>query len=145
MKKQMTFILTVLCCLGMTTPHAAQAEEIEVLRGEETETEVFLEGSEEVYALFGDLESTADFVKLKSPEEENGMDYQALELKESGSSARLLLSNRGDYGYGLWLRLRVEGVRIGTGSVSLAETQMTDKNGEWLYGVDQTSSDLLPW
>lgn len=135
MKKQMTFILTVLCCLGMTTPHAAQAEEIEVLRGEETETEVFLEGSEEVYALFGDLESTADFVKLKSPEEENGMDYQALELKESGSSARLLLSNRGDYGYGLWLRLRVEGVRIGTGSVSLAETQMTDKNGEWLYGV----------
>lgn len=136
MKKRMTFFLAVLFCLCMATPGSAQAEEIEVLRGEETETEIYLEGSEEAYSIYGELESTEDFVRLKETEDENSMDYQALERNDTDGSAKLLLSNRGSTGYGLWLRVRVEGVRIGTGTVRVAEPQATDENGEWLQNVE---------
>lgn len=132
MKKQMTFLLAVLLCLGMTDANSVRAEEIKVLRGEETETEVYLEGSEEVYSMLGELEYTEAFLRLKEAEEENSRDYQALETDDEGGPARLLLSNRSESGYGLWLRLKVEGVRIGTGTISTGNMQLTDESGTWL-------------
>ena len=52
MKKQVGYVFTVFFFLCMMTARPVMAEEIELLRGEEEETEIYLEGSEEAYAVF---------------------------------------------------------------------------------------------
>ena len=136
MKKQVIFFLVVLLGLCLANVRPALAEEIKVLRGEEAETEVFLEGSEEVYSMLGELECAGEYVLLKNTKGENYGMYQVLEAEEDGSGARLLLSAKGEDNYGLRLRLRVEGKRIGTGTIQLSGLTMTDKNGEWLSGAE---------
>lgn len=136
MKKQVIFFLAVLLSLCLANVRPALAEEIKVLRGEEAETEVFLEGSEAVYSMLGELECAGEYVLLKNTKGENYGMYQVLEAEEDGTGARLLLSAKGEDNYGLRLRLRVEGKRIGTGTIRLAGLAMTDKNGEWLSGAE---------
>lgn len=136
MKKKMTFLFAVLLCVGMTATYPVRAEEIEVLRGEETEMEVFLEGSDNAYSMYGELECTEGFIDLKSVQEKNSRNYQALQVTETDDTVKMLLSNKGDENTGLWLRLRVKGVRIGTGTVSLKELQVTDENSDWLQEVE---------
>ncbi len=133
MRKIMTFLLAVLFCLSVAVTRPVHAEELEVLRGDEAEAELYLSGSEAVYAIYGELECTEDFFCLKSMESENNMCYQAMTLEDG---TRFLLSDRSSGGYGLWLRLRVEGKRIGTGTVSLTNLQMTNENGEWMEDVE---------
>lgn len=135
MKKRVTILAAVLFCISMAVARPVYAEEIEVLRGEEEETEVYLTGSEEVYSVYGELEYTEDLLRLEDTEDENTRCYQAL-LSDSGAgTCRILLSHRGNSGYGLWLRLRVEGKRIGTATIRLSELQVTDENGEWLQNA----------
>lgn len=135
MKKQRLFFLTVLFFLGVAKTAPVQAQQVEVLRGEEEETDIYLEESGEVYSLFGELKSDGEYVLLRNAEEENYGAYQALEAAADGSCATLLLSARGEGSYGLHLKLRVEGKRIGTGTVSLEGLQLTDENGEWISNV----------
>lgn len=146
MKKQLVFFLTVLLSVCLAKAYEVQAEEIRVLRGEEEETDIFLEGSEEVYSAYGKLESTGEYVLLRSTESGNHNVYQALELAEDGTGAGILLSRRGDNGYGLWLHLKVEGVRIGTGTISWEDVQLTDENGDWLTGAElpEITVQVLP-
>ena len=132
MKKIILGVAVILFGLGITSTDLVQAQQIEVLRGEEIETEIPLEESEDVYSMLGELEGDGEFILLRNTEENNGVRYQVLEAEENGKSARLLLSARGEYNYGLTLRLRVEGRRIGTGTIALKEMQLTDKNGNWL-------------
>ena len=132
MKKQKLFLFAVVfsLCLGIVYP--VQAAELELLRGEEEETEIFLEGSEDGYSVFGEVTGSEDYLELKTPEEENSTNYQALVLNKEGSLGSLLLSQRGSSNNGLWLRVKVEGKRIGTGTMSLRGVQLTDKNGSWV-------------
>lgn len=132
MKKQLIFILSMVLCLYLAKGNPVQAEEIEVLRGEEVEKEIFLEGSTEVYSAYGELKCTENYVLLKPPMESNDAVYQAETLSEDGKGAKVMLSRRGDKGYGLWLHLKVEGFRIGTGTICWENLQLTDEEGNWL-------------
>lgn len=136
MKKLIVCMTVLLFCLCLAVPRYALAEEIEVLRGEEAEEEIFLEGTEGVYSMTGRMTAETDFAELVLPEEENSLFYQAIKLLEDGSEAKLLLSERGTKGWEMKLKLRVKGVRIGTGTISFADMVMTDENGEWLTGVE---------
>lgn len=133
MKKAMLFLVTLFLGLSMASVTLSYAEEIEVYRGEEEETEIYLEGSEDVYSVFGELKYTKEFICLKETEQSNNLNYQAMKIENE--NMRILLSNKGNSGYGLWIRLRVEGKRIGTGTVSMTGLQMTNEAGEWLTGV----------
>lgn len=133
MKKAMFFLVTLFFWIGMASVTLGYAEEIEVYRGEEEETEIYLEGSEDVYSVYGELEYTKDFIQLEETEQSNSLNYQAMKIENK--NMRILLSNKGSSGYGLQLRLRVEGKRIGAGTVSLAGLQMTNEAGEWLTNV----------
>ena len=135
MKKQKLFFLIVLLGLCLSKGYSVRAEEIEVQRGEEAETEIFLEGSSEVYSAYGELKSTGEYALLKSPKEKNDRIYQAEKLWEDGTRTGILLSRRSDNGYGLWLRLNVEGIRIGTETICWENMKLTDENGGWLTGV----------
>lgn len=138
MKKQKLCLLAVVfsLCFGNTYP--VQAAELEILRGEEEETEIFLEGSEDAYSVFGEITGTEDYLIMKDSEEENSADYQTLVLNTEGSRGRLLLSRRGSGGVGLWLRVKVEGKRIGTGTLSLQGAQLTNENGDWVLNPQLT-------
>ena len=135
-RKQKIFsILAAVFCLGMSGSLPTQAAEVEVLRGEEAEIEVYLEGSEEIYSFFGTLEADTDYVLLQSLTEKNTMFYQSEQVAEDGSKVLLLLSSRGDGGNGLSLRLKVEGKRIGESVLSFTEGVYTDGAGQWLTGT----------
>lgn len=134
MKKTMLFLVTLFFCISMAAVMPGYAEEVEVYRGEEEETEIYIDGSENVYSMYGKLEYTKDFICLEETEQSNHLNYQA--TKTENENLRILLSGKGSGGYGLWLRLRVEGKRIGTGTINLAGLQMTDDAGEWLKDVD---------
>ena len=132
MKKQKLILFAVLFSLWLGTVYPVQAAEYEILRGEEEELEIFLEGSEDAYAVFGQVSGTGDYLTMKNPSEENGRNYQSLVLEEEGAEGTLLLSNRGADTYGVWLRMTVEANRIGTGTVSFPGVQMTDETCNWL-------------
>lgn len=132
MKKQKTALFAVLFSLCLSGTYPVQAAEYEILRGEEEELEIFLEGSEEAYAVVGQVSGTGDYLTMKNPSEENSRNYQALVLEEEGAGGTMLLSNRGADTYGAWLRMTVEANRIGTGTVSFPGVQMTDENCNWL-------------
>ena len=136
MKKHILFFLIVFLCIGIVVTEPVYAEEIDLLRGEEEEVEIYLEGSENVYSIFGEMEYTGDFLNLKETEQENQKNYQAVALQEELSTARILLSDRGNNGDGLWIRLRVEATRIGVGTIHLAAMQMTEKGGAWLQEAE---------
>ena len=146
MKKQMIGFVMILFLLGIAKNIPVQAQQVDVLRGEEEETSIHLEESEEVYSLLGELKSSGDYVLLRNVEETNYGMYQVLEASETGTSARLLLSVRGEDSYGLTLRFRVEGKRIGTETIILNGLQMTDENGEWIRNVEfsKITVNVLP-
>ncbi len=145
MKKLIKMFLVVFFCFSLAV-RPAQAEEIEVQRGEEKETEIVLEGTEDVYSVLGELECTKDYVLLKQTDGENTGFYQAVELAEDGSGGKLLLSARRGGGYNLRLRLKVEGIRIGTGVVRIANARLTGEDGEWLEAVNigEITVNVLP-
>lgn len=137
MKKITGLFLTALMVLNLTTGHTVQAAEIAVLRGEEEETELILTGTEDVYSMYGELMAATDYVRLGEAGESLTDLYQAMKVAPDGGSAKLLLSSTGEYPeQGLKLKLKVKGVRIGTGTIRLADAQFTDAEGEWLEGVE---------
>ena len=126
------WFLTAAGSLFLLCPVTVQAAEVEVLRGEEAETEVYLEGTEDIYSFFGTLEADTGYVYLRDVKEENPLFYQAALCETDGSSTKLLLSSYGSGSYGLSLRLRVEGKRIGQSVLTFSGYQLTDDAGAWI-------------
>ena len=145
MKKLTRLLLAAFFCFSLAA-RPAQAEEIELQRGEEQEMELILEGAEDAYSVLGELECTTDYVLLKQTDGENTGFYQAVELAEDGSGGKILLSARRNGGQELRLRLKVEGIRIGTGTVRIVAARMTDEDGEWLEntGIGEITVNVLP-
>ena len=136
MRKLVSCLFVMCLGLKLITLSTVSATEIQVLRGEEEETELILTGTEDVYSMYGELVGTTDFILLENAEEKNGNTYQAMKVAQDGGSAKLLLSALGEYPEtGLKLLLKVKGMRIGTGTISFANIQCTDAEGEWLEDV----------
>ena len=134
---------TLLCAIALVImgyrQAGAETEDgvIEVLRGEEEEVEIVLEGTEDIYALYGVLRGDTDYVSMIKPWKKISQGYQALALNESGEQGMLLLSRLGfSKGDGLHFRIRVQGKRIGTAVLTLSTPQYSTATGKWLKEVE---------
>lgn len=114
---------------------SAESEEgvIEVLRGEETEVELELKETEDIYALYGVLSTDGAYVSVLRAEKRFENSYQAMAVDADGRQGKLLLSRLGKaYQERLHLTVRVKGIRIGTTTIHLTDSNYVSAQGQWI-------------
>lgn len=147
-RKFMLLYAIALAIMGQSLANAETEDgTVELLRGDEEEVELVMEGTEDIYALYGVLMGDADYVTMRKPWKKVTEGYQALVPDEEGEQGMLLLSRLGfSKGDGLHLRIRVQGKRIGTATVTLATPHYATAAGTWLEGAEfpQITVKVLP-
>lgn len=136
-RKRFLIVLIGLVILGYRQASADTEDGVvEVLRGEEVEAELELEGTEAIYALYGNLTGDAAFISFGRPAKKVVAGYQALVPDEKGETGSLLLSRLGlPKKENLRFRIRIQGKRIGEATLWLSGPQYVSADGKWLENV----------
>ncbi len=128
------FALMLFC--AVCQKRQALGAEVEMQRGSETEVEIYLEGSEQIYSYLGFLKADTNYIRLEDAVKKNSKNYQEILLEDRGGKELILLSARGAESKGLTLRIRVFGKRIGETQLLFQDGLFTNRNGQWIEDAE---------